>query len=227
MKNILSKKWIRPILVILVCFLDIAFSAFYIYWIKNRDIAIPVSEASSHIGEIFIQNMISVGYPIILLIGMYCILKKNFSKELYLRIETKRQRICIILLLAVLVGILSTLLIIKTDRITVIYALFYYVVIIAFWEEIVIRGVCVYLVKDYSTIFRYLIPNVAFAFMHIFSYSSWGALSTEYVMNFVANDVLGLVFAGCIFQFLKEKTGTIWIPVLVHGILDYTSVFTF
>lgn len=227
MKNILSKKWTRLILVILVCFLDIAFSAFYIYWMKNRHIAIPVSEASGNMGEIFIQNIISVGFPIILLIGMYCILKKKFSKELYLRIETKRQKIYIILLLAVLVGILSVLLIIKTDRITVIYALFYYVFIIAFWEEIVIRGICVYFVKGYSTIFRFLIPNIAFAFMHIFSYSSWGALSTEYVMNFVTNDVLGLVFAGCIFQLLKEKTGTIWIPVLVHGILDYTSVFAF
>lgn len=35
---------------------------------------------------------------------------------------------------------------------------------------------------------------------------------------------LGLILTGCIFQYLKEKSGTIWIPVLVHAILDYMVV---
>jgi len=37
----------------------------------------------------------------------------------------------------------------------------------------------------------------------------------------------GLVAMGCLFQYLKEKSGSLWIPVLVHAVLDYTAVFGF
>lgn len=55
--------------------------------------------------------------------------------------------------------------------------------------------------------------------MHLFSYANWGAITVPYVISFVSSELLGLLTMGCIFQFLKEKSGTLWMAVLVHAIL--------
>ena len=53
-----------------------------------------------------------------------------------------------------------------------------------------------------------------------FSYANWGAITVPYVViSFVSSELLGLLTMGCIFQFLKEKSGTLWMAVLVHAIL--------
>ena len=63
-------------------------------------------------------------------------------------------------------------------------------------------------------------PNLLFAAMHLFSYANWGAITVPYVViSFVSSELLGLLTMGCIFQFLKEKSGTLWMAVLVHAIL--------
>lgn len=52
-----------------------------------------------------------------------------------------------------------------------------------------------------------------------FSYANLGAITVPYVISFVSSELLGLLTMGCIFQFLKEKSGTLWTAVLVHAIL--------
>ena len=91
-------------------------------------------------------------------------------------------------------------------------------------EELLVRGICVYLLKDENNYIRYLVPNILFAAMHLFSYTNWGKITLVYVFSFITSQMLGLILTGCIFQYLKEKSGTIWIPVLVHAILDYMVV---
>ena len=97
-------------------------------------------------------------------------------------------------------------------------------VFIAMEEELLVRGICVYLLKDENNYIRYLVPNILFAAMHLFSYTNWGKITLVYVFSFITSQMLGLILTGCIFQYLKEKSGTIWIPVLVHAILDYMVV---
>ena len=105
--------------------------------------------------------------------------------------------------------------------------LLYYTVFIALEEEFLIRGICVYWLKDENNYIRYLVPNILFAAMHLFSYASWGEITPVYVFSFITSQMLGLILTGCIFQYLKEKSGTIWIPVLVHAILDYMVVLSY
>ncbi len=40
-------------------------------------------------------------------------------------------------------------------------------------------------------------------------------------------DLAGLTVSGCLFQLLKEKSGTLWLPVLLHAFLDYSVVLTY
>ena len=32
---------------------------------------------------------------------------------------------------------------------------------------------------------------------------------------------------GCVFQLLKEKSGTIWIPILLHALMDFSYVLKY
>lgn len=41
------------------------------------------------------------------------------------------------------------------------------------------------------------------------------------------NGVLGYVFGGCLLQLLKEKSGSIWLPVLVHCLADYSIILKY
>ena len=89
------------------------------------------------------------------------------------------------------------------------------------------RGVCVGLLRDEPAAVRYLVPNILFAAMHVFAYADFGAIIASYLARFVCSQMAGLVAMGCLFQYLKEKSGSLWIPVLVHAVLDYTAVFGF
>ena len=131
------------------------------------------------------------------------------------------------MLLFLLLIVTAAALIVKPDKITVLYNLFYYTVFIAFCEEFVVRGVCVGLLRDEPAAVRYLVPNILFAAMHVFAYADFGAITASYLVRFVCSQMAGLVAMGCLFQYLKEKSGFLWIPVLVHAVLDYTAVFGF
>ena len=100
------------------------------------------------------------------------ILRKNFVSEIYLKISEKKQKITVLILIAILLAVTVFCLITRADKITILYNLLYYTV-------------------------------------------------------FITSNMLGLVLTGCIFQYLKEKSGTIWIPVLVHAILDYMVVLNY
>ncbi|MCR5279815.1 MAG: CPBP family intramembrane metalloprotease [Lachnospiraceae bacterium] len=144
---------------------------------------------------------------------------------MYLQVKGRWQWIGVCVLILCLVGILFYHLLTKEDRITSIFLLFYYVFFIAFSEEFVCRGACTYLLKNEKTIIRFLIPNLLFAAMHIFNYSGWEEMTGEFVLRFIRTDMAVIMCVGCLNQALKEKTGTIWIPVLLHAAWDYALAY--
>ena len=62
--------------------------------------------------------------------------------------------------------------------------------------------------------------------MHFFAYAGWNEITAEYAVRFFTGSFLGLMAVGCVFQFLKEKTGTLRVPILIHAALDFRNVFT-
>ena len=178
-----------------------------------------VKEASVNIPGIFVQNLIVEAVPILLFFLFLFRLGKNFQTEMYLKITGKMQKCTVGILGGILLALALWCLVTKADKVTVLYNLLYYTVFIAFAEEFVVRGICVYLVRGEEPYIRYLAPNLLFAVMHLFSYANWGAITVPYVISFVSSELLGLLTMGCIFQFLKEKSGTLWTAVLVHAIL--------
>ena len=225
-KNALSLP-ARIIIIFFICTADILTAAYFIYTWKQNGTVISVRNASDNIPEIFRQSLAVSMAAILVILIFFIILRKNFVSEMYLKISEKKQKITVFILTAILLAVTVFCLITKADKITILYNLLYYTVFIALEEELLVRGVCVYLLKDESNYIRYLVPNILFAAMHLFSYANWGKITSVYVFSFITSQMLGLVLTGCIFQYLKEKSGTIWITVLVHAILDYMVVLSY
>lgn len=215
----------RIITVCMICVLDLC-GVGYMYFRKAEGKLLSVHNASHNLMEVFQQNVIVAAPVIIIFLIFFFILKKEFLTEMYLRVEGKRQ----IIVIAVFVLILTVMTIkglsMSEDKIIIFYNLFYYLIFIAFAEEFILRGVCVYLLREFSVKVRYLVPNALFGLMHIFAYADYETLTLEYVINFLGSSVLGLMAIGCFFQFIKEKSGTLWTPVLLHAIMDYSSIFS-
>ena len=218
---------VRIVIIFLICTADILTAAYFIYTWKQNGTVISVRNASDNIPGIFCQSLAVSMVAILVILIFFIILRKKFVSEMYLKISEKKQKITVLILTVILLAVTVFCLIIKADKITVLYNLLYYTVFIALEEELLVRGVCVYLLKDENNYIRYFVPNILFAAMHLFSYANWGKITPVYVFSFITSQMLGLVLTGCIFQYLKEKSGTIWIPVLVHAILDYMGVLNY
>jgi membrane protease YdiL (CAAX protease family) len=39
------------------------------------------------------------------------------------------------------------------------------------------------------------------------------------------NEIGGGITTGLFFIYLQEKSGTLWVPVLIHALLDYSYLF--
>ncbi len=63
--------------------------------------------------------------------------------------------------------------------------------------------------------------------LHLFERTGWGAVTGAGLLRFLTTDLAGLTVSGCLFQLLKEKSGTLWLPVLLHAFLDYSVVLTY
>lgn len=217
--------YIRIAVVVMILAADIIWGAGLICKWKQNDILIPSTQASSDISGFILQNLLISLIAVSVFVIFLLALKKDFAGELYLRVKSKWQRLGIGLGILVLLGIMVYHLASREEWITTVCLLFYYVFFIAFTEEFVCRGACTYLLKNEKSLVRYLVPNLLFAAMHIFNYSGWESLSGENVLHFIRSDMLILLGVGCAFQALKEKTGTIWIPVLLHAAWDFALAY--
>lgn len=218
---------IRIITVVAICFFDVALGAFLLsYWTKNN-LALSVKNASANLPDIIGQNFAVTSCSILLLIVTAFVLRKTFVADMYLGMKTKEQKMAVAILAVVLIAMFGMLLALKSDKVTVLYNLFYYLFFVAFFEEFVVRGVCVHILKDFSPIYRYLVPNICFAMMHIFVTYGYEKLMISHVLQFLMSGIWGYVLIGCLFQLLKEKSGTLWVPILVHTILDFLAVFNY
>lgn len=166
-------------------------------------------------------------FPALLLIIFALILKRDFFSGMYMTIKGKWQKITAVLLMAVILAFTAYGLAVKPDRVSILLSLFYYLVFVAFAEEFVIRDACTYFLREFPWPLRYLVPNFIFALLHVFSYSGWGRISSRILLDFLLNGVLGYVFGGCLLQLLKEKSGSIWLPVLVHCLADYSIILKY
>ncbi len=222
-----KKQIINILLAISVCAAEFAVTALYLYPLVLSGDAVAASKASEDLPGILKQGFVLLLFPLLLFILFASMLKKDFAEKMYLKLEGKWQRISAAALCLITLVITAYCLTVKEDRISVLFALPYYFILVAFSEEFVCRDVCTYFLRDAKWPVRYLVPGICFSMLHLFSYSGWRSLTGTDITAFFSGGFLGFVAFGCLMQYLKEKSGTIWLPVLLHGLLDFTTVFTY
>ena len=186
---------------------------------------LEVRQSSSAPGRFLLQGIACSAFPLLLLVFCAARMKEDFAGEMFFRLRGKSCRLWTVLLSLVLLGMTAYGLAVKRDGTAVLCGLVYYLAFVAFPEEFVSRDVCTHLLRREAGQVRYLIPNVLFALMHVFNYTGLFLLYPEGLGRFLLA-FPSLLAIGCLMQYLKEKTGTIWIPVLLHAIIDYRFVFS-
>ncbi len=223
-----AQKWKNVSVVIVVIGLELLFGPGLLYLIKNNGFEIySASLASQYPGKILLQWGVLSIYPAILVLAAWLRRKSEFVQDIGLKISKKQQKILVLAMSAVLL-VMSIAAIAKTgDILLIVLNLVFYLAVVSFAEEFILRGVCPLLLRDFPKLVIYLLPNILFAGLHIFAYNGFQPLSMEYVIHFLSSQMLGLVVSGMAFQLIKDYTGTLWIPILLHAILDFSSVLSY
>jgi membrane protease YdiL (CAAX protease family) len=194
--------------------------------IRNGEV-ISVRLSSGEPAAFLLQCLREFLFPAVLLILFALVLKRDFLSSMYMTLKGKWQRITAAILVTGILGFTAYGLALKPDKVSILLSLFYYFVIVAFAEEFVIRDACTYFLRDVSWPLRYLLPNLFFALPHLFNYAGWGEISGEVLLTFLFRGLLGYIFSGCLLQLLKEKSGSIWLPVLLHCLMDYSVILKY
>ncbi len=216
----------RLLLILLICMADIIWVSRLIYRWQKAGTMIPARYGSAALPMAVSQQLILAAVPILLFVIGLAVFRDRFAKELALTVSGKKQCPLVLILVGALLCETVAALIVKADVGSVLYGLLYYTIFIAFTEEFVVRGICVRLLKEKNIWLRYLWPNCLFAAMHFFAYADWREITADYAFRFFTGSFLGLIAVGCVFQLLKEKTGTLWVPLLIHAALDFGNVFS-
>ncbi len=203
-------------------------STFLLYRGVQSGSALSVRHAAAQPMAFLLQCLRECLLPAALLILFAIVLKKDFASALYFRLRGKWQRTVAAILTTVIIGFTLYGLITKQDKASILASLLYYLVVVAFSEEFVIRDACTWFLRDNSWPLRYLLPNAIFALLHLFLFAEWGEISGEVLIRFFTTGTfLGYVLMGCLFQLFKEKSGSIWLPVLLHGLMDYSVILKY
>ena len=203
-------------------------STFLLYRGVQSGSVLSVRFASAQPAAFLLQCLRECLLPAVLLILFAAFLRKDFSSALYFRLRGKWQRAAAAILIAAILGFALYGLVTKQDKASVLISLLYYLVVVAFSEEFVIRDACTYLLRDSSWSLRYLLPNAIFALLHLFLYAEWGEIGAEVLIRFFTTGTFfGYVSMGCLFQLFMEKSGSLWLPVLLHGMMDYSVILKY
>ena len=199
-------------------------TGYVLFTISKNGRYLSVSESAQFPGAFLLQSLAVSTVPILFLAVCALCMKKDFAGFLSLYIRGRTQMLGTIGLAVILLIMTVFGYVVNQNWTVALSGLYFYLAAVAFPEEFIWRGVCAHLLREESRIRRFLIPNLCFALSHIFNLG-FPALRTELLPSFFLVTVPVFTVLGCLFQYLKEKTGTLWIPILLHAIIDYRFVY--
>lgn len=148
-------------------------------------------------------------FPLILFVAY----RKNLSE-----LGVRKSKLCIVLLLIyVLFFILH-----RDYTVKGIYHAFFYLFIVALPEEFIYRGYLYSNLKKYNRTMAIIISGMLFGMIHSIlpSIISEGSAST--MLMDMTNQLGGGIVSSLIFISFLEISGSIWVPILIHALLDYS-----
>ncbi len=119
--------------------------------------------------------------------------------------------------------ILSIILIIffflhNDDSITGFYKFFFYFIVVSFGEEFIYRGYIYNKLKEKSVIQAIIISGILWGVNHAILSS---VVDNSNILKGMIYEMGGGILSGWYFIYIQEKSGTLWIPILIHALQDY------
>lgn len=103
-----------------------------------------------------------------------------------------------------------------------IYKAFFYLFMVALPEEIIYRGYIYNNLKKHNRISAIIISGILFGIMH----SILPSIISEYSISIMIIDMFNQIGFGIVSSFIfilyLEKSGSIFVPILIHALLDYS-----
>lgn len=103
-----------------------------------------------------------------------------------------------------------------------IYKAFFYLFIVALPEEIIFRGYAYNSLKKNNRISAIIISGIFFGIMHSILPSIISESSILTMIKDMFNQLGGGIVSGFIFILYLEKSNSIFVPILIHALLDYS-----
>ena len=220
-----KKKWLKFSMVFPVFFLDLLLGPGLLVIFRLLGFPIyPAARADQNFLGTFLQHLMLFLYPAVLMIVLATVLKKDFFREMGLTVKGMLPWVWTLLLVGVLLFFAQTIGERSHAPELAFYNLAYYVVFVGFSEEFIYRGVCSWLLKEFPWQIRYLLPSFLFALAHLLAFSNFNLISMALLLRFLVSECAYLMGAGCCLQLLRDRTGTLWIPILLHALLDFAPM---
>lgn len=182
---------------------------------------VSIDDAGTKTVRLFLQNVM-VNIPVILM--MIVALKRGKRDDLAISMPKGKMARIILLALAVIYVLLYVYAItVMEHMITASYMAMFYLLLVSFTEEFLYRGVLPKLLKNNAKVVRLLLPNILFALAHIvmlFVYDDAVKTITTSGMQIIISIFSSIVF-GIIMELAKRKSGSLFVPVLLHAIYDF------
>ncbi len=161
----------------------------------------------------FIQDALVLLFPSILVLVCF---RKHLGE---LGFNRKEITLCLILL-----GIYILFFLLRRDYFSIegCYKFFFYLFLTAFGEEVWSRGFIYLQIRKYNKIAAIIISGVFFGVIH----SVLPAILQNYTIGEFISSMIsqigGGIVSGMIFVYHLELSGSIFVPMLVHSLLDYS-----
>ena len=206
--------------------LDFLGGPLLLFFLRSRGIrTYAASQFFQYPVEVLKQTLL-ISICFFLIFGAFLLaLRKNFLKSMGLEISGSFQIGCVSVLILLLVMAAAFAVRRTEDPRQIFWNLCYYVFIIGLPEEFVFRGACPWLLRSFPWQVRYLLPNFLFAMIHVVAFGRFEPLTSEIFSEFLLTQMPGLMASGCCLQLMKERTGTLWTSILLHGLMDFSILF--
>jgi membrane protease YdiL (CAAX protease family) len=212
----INKKIANPMIFIVMYMVYFFCITKYLY---NNNLLIKLNSITpSNVSIKLLDDFLTSLFIVIIIISVTLIRKQSLSNIGI----TKNNSMLVFALLSIYFGIFF----IKGDFSLIgIYKCFYYLIVVAFSEELIFRGyLFTSLDRELPTYLSVIISGIMWGAMHAFipiiinNYSVIGSL------NAICSELGSGILAGGLFILIYKKSKSLIISIMIHAILDFVSV---
>lgn len=212
-----NRKVISPIVFIGIY---MVYSFFLMKYFYSHDMFIGLkSITESNISIKLLYDFLSSSLMVIIIIFITFMKKQPLSRIGL----TKNNSKLAIILLCIYFGMFF----IKGDYSLIgIYKCFFYLIIVSLTEELIFRGyLFTELERELPTYLAVIISGMMWGAMHAFLPIIINNYSFMQSVSAILSELGGGILAGSIFIYIYKKSKSLIIPIMIHAILDFSSIF--